>query len=1146
MCINNPRSASFVAHLLTGLLCFTALSGCSESPEVNDEAANTSQTEPEVVASISPPPFSETPTPIADLLPVLAWEQPQNQASAIRFNWTTPVGGGELSVKKATSRDFIDESSATGITTLTGVHFPESDPTGIVFLGTQESGYPTLIREELLDALAVALSSLKQGELPGVSIDPASEQLSREIREDDLMTVRYPGTGRNTELGWISFEADRVMKCLSLGKDNLTKQPFLCTVPGYLNELQRMSQLPGSPQSWHRFWIEPSENTLSVSRNGRTVLISNKVAVHTRYMKVSGGQLVDAQQPADPAARDFAVHLTENYDAYAKQFPVFHKLRAFSVITSVAQAILGLPRNQQDPPRSVKLQFNDVEFLRQHVPATRETPQTTPATISVLEVRQETGTLSLKMMGGVDLGAKVEVTNFQIDDPKTDRVDDLVAGVFQAPNTSNPSTKSVFIDGTEYRALPTGYGTLFQGWQQDVEVGAIKVVRELVPGIRSAEFGEHWRLRLPRIHLSTYLAQFGNEQVPRDVLFENFPQPAVVLNQYGTQILPFEQGEFRTYFDSSEQVKLITGSDVWRLITGEVTYSKDENGVITTHLGGQTRQFDFTAKTHRIVNAKSAETNLTFEYDGDQLKAIHDPQGNRIQIQYDKLNRITGLKTSDGRSLAYRYDRTDRLAGMFRETGENVAYAYHETSGLPYASTLESTSVTTPTFEYSTHFLHRALPFPHPAIPQASGSRLGASVPDSRKVVIQLKPSTDPERDLEITFNDNPVEFYGKLKGALEIALSTGPRQAEQIKALNEIFGSFPEITRGDARVVEGSDKETVSLLGRFLERHWPARSEIRLPEVGVFQIRSTANDQGTSRLTFDVEFNGNLVPLDVPWDDLLYSAEGPRHEAARQRLQNALRPVLGEKLEGIVLIEAAQANAWNLRDRFARVLQSLHPDCTAYTTTDTELARRKLSEEQTRSWEPARILLVDETLDQQSIAPALREHVQTLPGNEESPFVVVVGHNGHNDQRLFERLQAEGDAGRLRGKTVIFETCFSDSLRLYVEQILSKSKAREAVYFAQPISQKVLSPLLEALQERLLEASRETTTVHRPAFFRSVMERVIKGVRDGRWERRNSDEPRPNFSSPPRESDVTNLLQFNLQAKFKSLSASRLLLANA
>jgi RHS repeat-associated protein len=138
----------------------------------------------------------------------------------------------------------------------------------------------------------------------------------------------FGGRVENTQVGWVMEEADRVMKCLSVGVDNLTgatynsgtASPALNTIPGYQNMQQRLA---GSSQLVSvRFWFTPDQMTLQQYVDPNTGLASivftnSTVSLNTEsYME---------GLPQAPQSAAFAANFTTNYDQFAAlKFPCYN------------------------------------------------------------------------------------------------------------------------------------------------------------------------------------------------------------------------------------------------------------------------------------------------------------------------------------------------------------------------------------------------------------------------------------------------------------------------------------------------------------------------------------------------------------------------------------------------------------------------------------------------------------------------------------------------------------------------------------------------------------------------------------------------------------------------------------------------------
>lgn len=139
---------------------------------------------------------------------------------------------------------------------------------------------------------------------------------------------QFGGRVENTEVGWIMEEADRTMKCLAIGSNNLsgdiyrstTTSPNLAGIPGYQNLFERYgSTLPAG--FFSRMWFTPQLMTLEQYVNPATglasIVFSNATVLCQTEAMLTGG----ASPPQEQA---FCANLTTNYDRFAAlQFPCY-------------------------------------------------------------------------------------------------------------------------------------------------------------------------------------------------------------------------------------------------------------------------------------------------------------------------------------------------------------------------------------------------------------------------------------------------------------------------------------------------------------------------------------------------------------------------------------------------------------------------------------------------------------------------------------------------------------------------------------------------------------------------------------------------------------------------------------------------------
>lgn len=255
------------------------------------------------------------------------------------------------------------------INDITGAVF-DAKTQQVVLIGKKNSLSPPMDK----DHFAVALRAIYSGEAPAVSIDPTGNP--------NVMQVRYFGQIGNTDFGNILFEADRILKILSMGKDNVTGRPIYSKVNGYQNVLDRDSRsgYEGGGATSYRFWFKPKELEMQKSANGDFI----------RYTRASVECLVVKNESSaiGTTSQAFVDHLNAHYDEFAKEFRPLEQLTQLAKV--VGFAFWLRERNIQIDLASLGIKSTN-------------TPQSTPATTAVSKAKNW-GDYSWTTMitGGVD------------------------------------------------------------------------------------------------------------------------------------------------------------------------------------------------------------------------------------------------------------------------------------------------------------------------------------------------------------------------------------------------------------------------------------------------------------------------------------------------------------------------------------------------------------------------------------------------------------------------------------------------------------------------------------------------------------------------------------------------------------------------
>lgn len=548
----------------------------------------------------------------------------------------------------------------------------DPDTGQIILYGTQDVALPAMS----MDDLAVAVHSVYGGEDPGVSIDPPLL--------NNHFTVRYVGETPETEFGWIMFESDRVLKILSMGKDNLTGQPVTSSVPGYKSLLQRELEAgtctPG--ETSQRFWFQPKEVKLVRSADGISMVfdaVSMEVLTESKF---EGGVV------GDPEAEAFAAHFTEHFDEFAVEWPVLKDLKRLAKVVAVIKWI----RNNHLPM--------DLGFVDNFEVAFYDTPETTPATTVV----GDNGTCQITMTGGVSYEPPNEYLADDPIDPVTDAMAEAATGqrpseedflwTFQPP----PQALRAGIAGLA-EATQTAVAETFDRSRKDGNLSFAEIdLAHPVAGEFALELGRYYDSFTdlaggfgPRWHELPYALRFPLDK--RTFTFEAGP----VLDLYGSLwVADHAAGEEELYVlygidGANNALYKRTGAEdqLWALTDGSFVLAKVRDTEVW-----------FTADG-KLANIEDRNENVTtYGYDAaGRLSSITDPGGQMITLAWNAANRIASAAAPGGRTATYGYDTAGRLVSVTDSAGHTHTYGYDADGRLASAVDAQGNSLFATTYD---------------------------------------------------------------------------------------------------------------------------------------------------------------------------------------------------------------------------------------------------------------------------------------------------------------------------------------------------------------------------------------------------------------------------------------------------------------
>ena len=563
---------------------------------------------------------------------------------------------------------------------------------------SQSGGEVKLPPLRLDDVVTVFRSVYLDGEGPTVTIDPNPKNPM-----GSTMLIKHSKATEHTYVGWILYQADRLMKTYTLGVDNITKQPVVTAVSGYSKLLDTMFFGGGRPDArrsssqWERFWIVPAEvKRFSVPTNELT-LFDVPLKVKTQSMKWRNGELVDdSQAKSSPGALAFTKWFAENYDDIGRErfieppstteirgpVAIFTELRRIALITAIAEKL----RDQGIP---LPFWMRDYEVRR--VDFEEDTP--------ALEVPRSNQTMSARIYGGVGLSAAIkDIKDFRLGTDLSRLLPPEEAGSLgeklvlshlleQAIHANSMSVEPFKVNtlaqqGKSYQtiALP-GAETLALGSARLKEVDLSLEVEgseplQLVRHYNSffapnGPWGYAWTLDLPRLNAiriplsrdekSVY--QVAYELVtPLNSVYARFLRVESVPQLNGSRLqVPDRTNEFfgiaddRPAFLNVETHKLIRKDGaVWH-------FTKAGDLIAIDHAGS------------RVIYERDDKQRLTRMVVLRGMLAI-----GAIELRYDQAERVESAHSKGAtteRTIRYEYDNSSHLVGVVSESGRK-GYTY--------------------------------------------------------------------------------------------------------------------------------------------------------------------------------------------------------------------------------------------------------------------------------------------------------------------------------------------------------------------------------------------------------------------------------------------------------------------------------------
>lgn len=577
--------------------------------------------------------------------------------SAIDLHFCRPNYGGVL----------LDKSAEvfTELSDISGVIYDEQTQQMILY-GHKNLALPYMD----MDDLAVAVRSIyglgrKGPESPGVSMEPGYKNPKKQ--KGGCMVVSYFGETENTRFGQIMFEADRVLKILSIGKDNITGKPIKSSVPHY-RDLQTIRLKEGVPPSNTncRMWLVPQRIALAESQDGTSMVFSEA------RMEVLTESTLRKKGVEDRAAEKFAHHFTQYYDHFSREYPILTELKRLGKITAIVKWI-----------HEKNLPF-DLAFFQNYTPYYMETPKYSPLSGNTLVQQIILGGVVYTLDGENYLVQK----HIQVDQIKEDVLrerpnDETLIWNFGRGMTAvaEPLGKSLKVGEVHKAFVDLSYPG------GSIPLSFVRTYSSF--NETSFPFGRGWDYVPAKIRFNHGLAPFSfNDGTTLNL----YPQIIVQLegvesiytlsglNQEKEPIYKKEGSLFYLIQDSQ-------GTFTWHRQNETLTFSPQGRLTHLLDLNGKGLEYHYDQGYLTQISHSSGEA-ISLDYMGSQLHTITGPGGKILYYDYDPQGRLKEVRDIEGTLTTYRYDEAHRLIAIHNSKNHPIFTA----KSLP----LNTTSTTAP------------------------------------------------------------------------------------------------------------------------------------------------------------------------------------------------------------------------------------------------------------------------------------------------------------------------------------------------------------------------------------------------------------------------------------------------------------------
>lgn len=539
--------------------------------------------------------------------------------------------------------------------------------------------------------------------------------ISQTLLIPDKQHRKFGGRVDNTLLGWVMYEADRVMKCLTTGEDTLTGAQYdssTIQIDGFYNILERI-QSGWENGELTRLWFVPDEMQLQRNHDpatGKSTIVYAESRVALRTEAYLTGE--DSGSPYQA----FAQHFNDHYNEFASlEFPVqdpydptgqtIMHVPIFSMLEDAMQAV-SFARFMRDHEIPMDMWWlNSWQAPVAHIPQMIDT--------ATREEGNENSVYWALLFGGVELKLPNSYLNSSAASSLGDQVtaerpaghpgDDLLAQAWDITS----------LTGVELTAVASSLQA--SNLDNALQYAATDLVYAS-PGVNQLNFTRHYNSAYPGTNAMgpgwsyiPYRLEFsrpswydeqglmhdsGNNRIWSDDLWDTRLHSGTVrLLSSGEHSRTFQSSlELDNRLDYFGNVRIIlsglTADNVPAFTanrTGDgaqLFQNNQDYGYRLSFTNGSELHFDYEGKLLSRTDTYGYTSTYTYNAQG-QLISIADSLGQTLTLSYNGSGEVEAVTGPQGEQVDFSYDDSRRLiAARHVRSGHQTSYAYGDAGRL--------------------------------------------------------------------------------------------------------------------------------------------------------------------------------------------------------------------------------------------------------------------------------------------------------------------------------------------------------------------------------------------------------------------------------------------------------------------------------